>query len=535
MPESIPEWVRKRDGRLVPFEADRISQSLFAATESLGQPNAFLARELTDAILHYLPEEVGSNTPGTEQLQELVIKVVRELGHPQLARHFEEFRQQSPRVVTPPTEPFRPSRAGRPADLTLHLPLDTALPQVLQTVTRQFSLQVIHGRDIVALHHDGLLQIQDLETPDLLAGVVLGNPDSVTAWQDWSARLVALDGPDHWFSPSDPALADLVASLGQGVLRTGVEAIVNLNLATGPAGTSHLARGPLFSDPPAVSPAGREEVSVQLLDQLRGLTAPHAIYWHLCDADFAESAIARLNRPIREVFAGRPLVFVFDRPRRPVLLGPGLTRAHPAVLLGLYLDLALLAEQTNTLGNLELYLNKLGSLGRLALSAGVQKRAYLRRNPRHPLLSEGFLLDRARLRLVPQGLDRLVLENLGRPLESGGASLEMGRKVYQALVEILRQGSKAARLQTCLETDTQLHPEPLAEELPVLWKKHWRIASSLQSTLDMGIVRLPLPPGTPPTAILDLLKILWSQTELLRVRFEKPRPNPIEKLQLPTN
>ena len=31
-----PAWVHKRDGRLVPFEPDKISRSLFAATETLG-------------------------------------------------------------------------------------------------------------------------------------------------------------------------------------------------------------------------------------------------------------------------------------------------------------------------------------------------------------------------------------------------------------------------------------------------------------------------------------------------------------------
>src|SRR5436309_2033507 len=32
-----PAWVRKRDGRLAPFEADKISRALFAATEAPGR------------------------------------------------------------------------------------------------------------------------------------------------------------------------------------------------------------------------------------------------------------------------------------------------------------------------------------------------------------------------------------------------------------------------------------------------------------------------------------------------------------------
>ena len=78
-------WVRKRDGSLVPFEADKISRALFAASESLGRPDAFLARELTDGVVHFLGEEAESDTLQTEQIAELVAKVVRELGRPALA------------------------------------------------------------------------------------------------------------------------------------------------------------------------------------------------------------------------------------------------------------------------------------------------------------------------------------------------------------------------------------------------------------------------------------------------------------------
>src|SRR5260370_13348346 len=81
-------WVHKRDGRLVPFESDRISRALFAAGESLGQPNVFMARELTDSILHFLRAEASGATPTTAQIAELVVKVVRELGQPGLAKAF---------------------------------------------------------------------------------------------------------------------------------------------------------------------------------------------------------------------------------------------------------------------------------------------------------------------------------------------------------------------------------------------------------------------------------------------------------------
>jgi hypothetical protein len=87
MPSSgLPSLGHKRDGLLVAFEADKISQSVYAATEELGQPSAFLARELTDGVLHFLAAEVGADPPTTLQIADLVAKVVRELGHPSLAQ-----------------------------------------------------------------------------------------------------------------------------------------------------------------------------------------------------------------------------------------------------------------------------------------------------------------------------------------------------------------------------------------------------------------------------------------------------------------
>src|SRR5947209_9563959 len=88
-----PAWVTKRDGRLVPFEADKISRALFAATESLGRPDAFLARELTDGILHFLVAD-ADGVPTTDQVAETVAKVIRELGHPALAQAFTDGRRR---------------------------------------------------------------------------------------------------------------------------------------------------------------------------------------------------------------------------------------------------------------------------------------------------------------------------------------------------------------------------------------------------------------------------------------------------------
>ena len=110
LPEP-PTLVHKRDGQLVPFDADKISRALFAAGEGLGRPDAFLARELADGVVHFLTVEREEATPTTEQISELVIKVVRELGQPALAETFARFAEKRRRTAASAgvREPPRPA------------------------------------------------------------------------------------------------------------------------------------------------------------------------------------------------------------------------------------------------------------------------------------------------------------------------------------------------------------------------------------------------------------------------------------------
>ena len=112
---ALPAWVRKRDGGTQPFDADKINRALFAATETLGRPDAFVARELTDSVLHFLAAETDGGIVSAEQVFETLVKVVRELGQPQLAAAFVDHRGQRRGAPSPP-HPVAPSPFGTHAD-----------------------------------------------------------------------------------------------------------------------------------------------------------------------------------------------------------------------------------------------------------------------------------------------------------------------------------------------------------------------------------------------------------------------------------
>src|SRR5262249_23027027 len=144
---ALPAWVYKRDGRLVPFEPDKISQALFGATESLGRPDAFLARELTDGILHFLGGEIADAIPTTAQVAEVVVKVVRELGQPFLAQAFAEWATERSGL---PAYQRKKEGTGKKPELAVRFSPEDSPPAVVQACLRTYGLQATYSRDLIA-------------------------------------------------------------------------------------------------------------------------------------------------------------------------------------------------------------------------------------------------------------------------------------------------------------------------------------------------------------------------------------------------
>lgn len=88
--DAIP-WVRKRDGGIVPFDVAKLASSIFAAHEQVNPENpAFVAQELTQAVIHFLAEETSGTIPTTDEVADVVVKVLRELGQGPTAQAFHD-------------------------------------------------------------------------------------------------------------------------------------------------------------------------------------------------------------------------------------------------------------------------------------------------------------------------------------------------------------------------------------------------------------------------------------------------------------
>ncbi|MCK5451045.1 MAG: ribonucleoside triphosphate reductase [Candidatus Omnitrophica bacterium] len=89
------KFVRKRDGRLEPFDPKKIEMAVFAAAKAIGGENTDKAQEITRQLISFL--EViykGERVPTVENVQDLVEKILIENGHAKTAKTYILYREQ---------------------------------------------------------------------------------------------------------------------------------------------------------------------------------------------------------------------------------------------------------------------------------------------------------------------------------------------------------------------------------------------------------------------------------------------------------
>jgi hypothetical protein len=543
-----PAWVCKRDGRLVPFDADKISRALFAASEGVGAPDAFTARELTDAVLHFISVDSDSAIVSSNDIRDTVVKVVRELGHPALAQEFAEHHPQ-PVPSAPASTLSKPflEEAVQWVD-SRGSALDVAW-RASAACLRSYSLEKVFARDLVAAQAQGLLTLGTLESPLQLGGWTMPLPqgaldavlEEIEKAREIAGQFLALDGPEYALesSSADPGQEKRFArELALGLRATGLAGVVNLHLSAPPSWAGELAGGPLFGGRLAASRpedlAERAEAFLSaLLEEKSGRIR---VDWHVAAGDFAEGdARDRLWRLAGKAAEAAPLAFVFDRPRRAVALAEGLDRDHQALLLPVALHLGRLLQLPGAASDPEAFLQKLGSLARLALSAAVQKRDYLRKQERG---WPPFLLQRARLVVVPNRLDVPVQHFSGQPLAAGGPALEFAKQLVHRLRGVLEHDGELCRVETVVDSAPPAWPAAFAGERGEFTpgrdgdpppRSRIKSEATVHAVAEAGTLTVPLDgaAAADPGEIVDLIQHASQQTSAVRLRFvRRDAPSP---------
>lgn len=86
--------VRKREGRIVPFDRSKIVHAIYRALRSVGEGDIPLSEELASAVVHFLGERFEGRIPDIEEIQDVVETVLMEMGHPRVAKAYILYRQK---------------------------------------------------------------------------------------------------------------------------------------------------------------------------------------------------------------------------------------------------------------------------------------------------------------------------------------------------------------------------------------------------------------------------------------------------------
>lgn len=526
---------RLQDGRVVEFDADRVAHCLFELTETRGQPDAFLARELTDGLVYLLSTESDEEIPTAGELADLIEKYVRELGRPIFAQCLSQRLISDPTSFAVANRSDSSGASSRFRDLD-PLPGPAAMREMFRDAElEQFSLTHVYPRDVVSVHQDGLLLLTGLGRPFELAGGAAANSgvDEVEAEMQ-AARLVAgqyvaIDGPERSLATVAGTPEQLAAryaeALRQASGRAGIGVILNLNQqALAPPPRAHVGES-LFSDHQFEPDTTRvESLGVALAHEFGGQNrdANIQVIWHLCGRDFDPTTVERLQSIVRD----SRLVFAFDRARYAGSLGAGLTREKPAALIVVGMHLHRLAQQAPSHA-LDIFMKKLGSLARLARAAGHARFDFLRKHSR-PEVRRGFLLERARMLVVPIGLEAAVRLLSDHPISDDSLGVETAKTIVQGLRQAMDQ-DPPRNLESCIDSFPWLGDEGMIagvtpwddESMPRLQIKS---AGQLHSLAGAGVGQIHLGPlsAFAPEELANLLRIAWHQTELHRLQFHFP-------------
>lgn len=91
--------IKKRDGRVVPFDAEKITDAILKAAKAVGGENRKIAESLTKQVISQLAK-MGYNgvIPAVEDVQDVVEKVLIENGHARTAKAYILYRDRRTRI-----------------------------------------------------------------------------------------------------------------------------------------------------------------------------------------------------------------------------------------------------------------------------------------------------------------------------------------------------------------------------------------------------------------------------------------------------
>ena len=86
--------IRKRDGKIVDFDSEKITNAIFNAAKSVGGSDIDEAKRLSKKIIEFIKQKFKDEIPGVEDIQDIVERVLVKEGHSKTAKAYILYREQ---------------------------------------------------------------------------------------------------------------------------------------------------------------------------------------------------------------------------------------------------------------------------------------------------------------------------------------------------------------------------------------------------------------------------------------------------------
>lgn len=166
--------IRKRDGREVPFNIEKITNAIFKATRAAGEEDYEAAMALAERVVEQLHKEHDKKVPGVEDIQDIVERVLIEEGHARTAKEYILYRAERTRVREMDTRlmkiyeelTFKESKDNDLKRENANIDGDTSMGTMLKYGSegaKQFCEMFILKPEHAKAHKDGDIHIHDLD------------------------------------------------------------------------------------------------------------------------------------------------------------------------------------------------------------------------------------------------------------------------------------------------------------------------------------------------------------------------------------
>lgn len=167
--------IRKRDGRTVPFNVDKIADAIYKAARAVGGNDYDEAADMAEKVCNYLEIlEKNGETPSVEAVQDAVEKVLVENGHAKTAKAYILYRADRTRIREMNTGLMKiyedlTFKSARDCDIkreNANIDGDTAMGTMLKYGSegaKQFYEMYVLAPEHSKAHRDGDIHIHDLD------------------------------------------------------------------------------------------------------------------------------------------------------------------------------------------------------------------------------------------------------------------------------------------------------------------------------------------------------------------------------------